>query len=72
MVMGQKIHMETYSLLDDLFKFSNKCLEDDMIYQGMNLKFRKYRMLLSPDTKMVLEKTPKNLLTFKADYDIHK
>ena len=71
MVMGQKIHMETYSLLYDLFSFDFPLLKEDMIYQGMNLKFRKYRSLLNVDSKELAKITPKNLLTFKTDCDIH-
>ena len=64
MVTGQKIHMETYSILYDLFKFEPDSLKDDMIFQGMNLKYRKYRMLLNAEKQDVLENTPKDLKIF--------
>ncbi len=69
MVMGKKIHIETYCILDNLFKFNPKNLEDDMIYQGMNLKYRKYGMLLEMDRNKILEKTPKDLKIFLDKID---
>lgn len=64
LVMGQKIHIETYSILDDLFQYKPKYLENDVIFKSMNLKFRKYRMLLNVDTKLIAEKTAKDLKIF--------
>lgn len=64
MVMGQKIHIETYSILEDIFRYYPDALKDDMIYKSLNLKFRKYRMLLNVTTKEMADITPRNLNFF--------
>lgn len=64
MVMGQKIHAETYSILIDLFQYNPIALRDDMLYKGLNLKYRKYNMMLNCDKKTILEKTPRDLKIF--------
>lgn len=64
LVMAGKISPETYSLLDDLFQHTSKAykgMDTDLMFLGLNLKYRKYRSFLSPSVKDVLSVTPKDL-----------
>ncbi len=64
LVMGNKISPETYSLLDDLFQQTSrsyKGLDMDVLFLSMNLKYRKYRVFLTPSLQDVLKVTPKDL-----------
>ena len=64
MVMSGKITPETYSLLDDLFQHTSKTykgMDTDLMFQGLNLKYRKYRSFLSPSVQDVLNITPRDL-----------
>lgn len=70
LVTGQKIHVETYSLLDDLFQHTikeNEYLKDDMIFKNLNFKYQKYRILLKVTTKEIIEHTPTDLSIFKEN-----
>ena len=64
LVMANKISPETYSLLDDLFQQTSrsyKGLDMDVLFLSMNLKYRKYRVFLTPSLQDVLKVTPKDL-----------
>ena len=64
LVMANKISPETYSLLDDLFQQTSrsyKGLDMDVLFLSMNLKYRKYRVFLTPSLQDVLNVTPKDL-----------
>lgn len=64
LVMANKISPETYSLLDDLFQQTSKTykgLDMDVLFLSMNLKYRKYRIFLTPTLQDVLKVTPRDL-----------
>jgi hypothetical protein len=64
LVMSRKIAPETYSLLDDLFQHTSKAykgMDTDLMFLGLNLKYRKYRSFLTPSIKDILSITPKDL-----------
>lgn len=64
LVMSGKITPETYSLLDDLFHHTSKAykgMDTDLMFQGLNLKYRKYRSFLSPSIQDILKITPRDL-----------
>lgn len=68
LVSSYKITPETYSLLDDLFNQTSKTykgLDTDTLFQSMNLKYRKYRVFLSPTLEDILKVTPKDLTKLK-------
>lgn len=64
LVMSGRISPETYSLLDDLFHHTSKSykgMDTDLMFQGLNLKYRKYRSFLSPSVQDILSITPRDL-----------
>jgi hypothetical protein len=49
----------------DLFNaYNDKLTTNDMLYKALNLKFRKYRILLNVELKNLAERTPKDLKIF--------
>ena len=68
LVTSYKISPETSCLLDDLFHQSSKTyngLEEDVLFQSMNLKYRKYRIFLNPSVTDILSVTPRDLTKLK-------
>lgn len=63
LMMAQKITIESWCLLDDLLKLSDKWNEKylDGMHLGLTAKHHKYRMLLNVTTEEVAEMTPRNL-----------
>ena len=68
LVVSDKISPETYSLLNDLFNQTNKSyknLDTDSLFTSINLKYKKYRLFLTPTIKDLLKVTPKDLSKYK-------
>ena len=63
LMMAQKIAIESWCLLDDLLKLSDRWNEKylDGMHLGLTAKHHKYRMLLNVTTEEVAGMTPRNL-----------
>lgn len=64
LVVSNRISPETYSMLDDLFHYTSKSykgLDMDVMFSSMNLKYRKYRIFITPTLQDVLNVTPRDL-----------
>lgn len=72
MVSAKEISPETYSLMDDLFHQTSReydSLGRDVMFLGMNLKYRKYRSFLSLTTDDITEITPRFLKEIQKPID---
>lgn len=68
LMMAQKITIESWCLLDDLLKLSDKWNERhlDGMHLGLTAKHHKYRMLLNVSVEETAAMTPRNLESMKS------